>query len=212
MADTNNNRIARITASTTLMQQGFIGSTGSGYVDAIGVSALFASPTSVHFHNASQYLYITDSVNHRIRRLAPSRYTTEAVSTVAGNGIAALVNGAALSASFFSPGAVIVSVAGIVYVADTSNQAIRMMSLSVGVVSTLAGSGVGGFANGVGTSSQFTFPRGLALSRDESTLYVSDSGNHRIRMISLSGGVVSSLAGSGSASFADGVGPLASFF
>ena len=77
------------------------------------------------------------------------------------------------------------------------------------IVSTLAGSGTAGFADGLRTTAQFAGPHGLVIAID-GTVYVADRDNHRIRMISPSG-IVSTLAGSGVAGFADGFGSSAQF-
>ena len=66
------------------------------------------------------------------------------------------------------------------------------------------------FANGVGTSASFYYPVGVAVDAN-GTAYVADTYNHRIRKIT-SAGVVTTLAGSGSGAFADGVGTSASFY
>jgi len=77
------------------------------------------------------------------------------------------------------------------------------------VVSTLAGSGTSGYANGFRTSAQFKGPHGLAIGSDN-TIYVADHEDHRIRVISPSG-VVSTLAGTGVAGYSDGPGATAKF-
>ncbi len=78
-------------------------------------------------------------------------------------------------------------------------------------VSTLAGNGVGGYANGVGGSASFNIPCGIALGPTGATAYVSDMSNNRVRAIALASRAVSTLAGSGSALFANGLGAAASF-
>jgi sugar lactone lactonase YvrE len=78
----------------------------------------------------------------------------------------------------------------------------------VGRVTTIAGSGFAGSADGIGTNAQFSNANDVAID-SEGNVYVADSGNHRIRMISPSG-LVSTLAGSGRG-YADGVGTAAKF-
>ncbi|MCP5533968.1 MAG: hypothetical protein H7A48_12420 [Akkermansiaceae bacterium] len=94
------------------------------------------------------------------------------------------------------------------YVADRGNHRILHISES-GVVSTFAGSGVAGFADGNGTAAQFENPAGLAID-GSGNLYVADEFNHRIRKIT-PGGAVSTLAGSGVAGFGDGAANAALF-
>nr|WP_315199022.1 NHL repeat-containing protein [uncultured Aquabacterium sp.] len=107
------------------------------------------------------------------------------------------------------PNGVALDADGNVYVADTNNNLIRKIT-AAGVVTTLAGSGTGGFADGTGTAAAFDGPRGIAVDAS-GVVYVADSGNHRIRKISAAG-EVTTLAGSGSPGFAnDTTGTLASF-
>lgn len=112
------------------------------------------------------------------------------VSTVAGTGRAGFADGAALSARFASPEGIAIRADGAVVVADTGNHAIRLVA--AGSVTTIAGNGTAGSADGPTATASFQRPRGLAL--DESgTLFISDSGNGLIR--SLSGQSVGTVAG-----------------
>lgn len=97
---------------------------------------------------------------------------------------------------------------GNVYVADTVNHRIQKVT-AAGVVTTLAGSGSRGAADGAGAASSFSGPRGVAVD-GSGNVYVADTDNNRIRRIA-AGGVVTTLAGSGTPGAADGDGVAASF-
>ena len=84
--------------------------------------------------------------------------------------------------------------------------------IATAVVTTLAGSGTATFADGTGGAASFNYPRCIAVSPDGTLLFVGDANNHRIRQIVIATGVVTTLAGSGSATFADGDGTAASFY
>lgn len=96
---------------------------------------------------------------------------------------------------------------GELYIADQANHRIRFLD-AAGEVSTLAGKGAMGFADGPALSAAFSSPSGIALD-GSGKLLVADQGNHRIRVIA--GGVVSTLAGSTSSGFLDGPTTIALF-
>jgi sugar lactone lactonase YvrE len=161
----------------------------SGYVDsASGPSARFNQPHGVALDLAGT-AYIGDTLNHVIRTMT----TATNVGTLAGTGVSGFANGAALAAQFNRPRGVAVSNNTAVLVADELNHRIRVVS--GGVVSTLAGTGVPGFANGAAGVAQFQNPYGVALDT-AGNVYVADRGNHRIRMIDAAGNV-STFAGTG---------------
>jgi hypothetical protein len=78
-------------------------------------------------------------------------------------------------------------------------------------VTTIAGSGSGTFADGTGSAASFYHPTGVAFSADGSTIAVADTYYHRVRLINVATGAVTTIAGSGSGAFADGTGSAASF-
>ena len=134
-------------------------------------------------------------------------YTT---STIAGSGTSALfADGVGTLAAFQKPQYMALDPVSNLYVADTSNNRIRLVARS-GIVSTFAGGAVAGALEGVGTNSQFNSPYGLALSNDGTWLAVFDSNNNKVRKIvlatALSSTYVGCLVGQCSGSDADGVG------
>jgi len=131
------------------------------------------------------------------------------VTTLAGNGTRGFADGPGNTAQFNNPYGVAFAPNGNIYVADTYNQRIRVTNPTTGQVTTLAGTGTEGFADGPGTNAQFNNPYGVAVAPN-GTVYVADQGNQRIRAINPTTGQVTTLAGS-SAGFADGPGNTAQF-
>lgn len=126
----------------------------------------------------------------------------------AGDGVMGLREGVAPDARFADPYGIARAADGTLYIADAGdNNRIRRLG-SDGTVITFAG-GAEGFADGTGTAAAFHTPSGLALDR-EGNLYVADTGNHAIRRITPQG-VVSTLAGTGSAGYRDGAAAQAQF-
>jgi sugar lactone lactonase YvrE len=178
------------------------GTQGSG--NGTGKAAGFNYPNSVAT-DAAGNVYVADRNNNLIRKIDASGVTT----TLAGSGSPGSANGTGTAASFNNPTSVATDAAGNVYVADNNNQLIRKIDPS-GVVTTLAGSGSIGSANGTGTAASFNYPQGVATDAS-GNVYVADGDNHLIRKIDPNG-VVTTLAGSGSPGSNNGAGTSASFF
>jgi uncharacterized protein (TIGR03437 family) len=119
------------------------------------------------------------------------------VITVAGNGSGGFSgdSGAATAAQLLSPGAIFLDSSGKLYIADTSNQRVRVVA--GGTISTIAGTGTEGFAGDgkAATSAQLSGPGGIAAD-SSGNVYIADTGNHVVRKIT-SGGTISTFAGSG---------------
>ena len=130
------------------------------------------------------------------------------MSVVAGTGAVGSKDGSANTATFSDPSGVAVDGSGNLYVADTRNNKIRKISAQ-GVVSTLAGSGQQGSADGAGASASFSDPGGIAVD-NSGNVYVADSMNNKIRKITPLG-VVSTLAGTGEQGSTDGASGSAEF-
>ncbi len=135
-------------------------------------------------------------------------HTQSVVTTYAGNGTFGFVNGDTAMARFKSPFGICMNKNGDLFIADGGNNCIRKIT-ATGSVSTLAGTGLAGFADGPALSSQFNNPTGVCVD-DSGNVYVSDFQNHMIRKISFTG-TVTTIAGSGVAGYADGIGAAAQF-
>ena len=185
----------------------FAGNSGSGSADGPGNLARFHLPNDLAV-DAATNLYVVDSLNATIRKITPAGV----VSTLAGlAGSPGFADGTGTNARFFAPSGIALDAATNIYVADSGNQVIRMVTPG-GVVSTLAGNpGVGGSTDGTNTGAQFFYPSGVAVG-PSNVIYVADSQNNTIRRI-FPGGIVTTWAGiTGQNGYADGVGTSASFF
>ena len=154
--------------------------------------------------SASGDVYISDTVNHRIRKVSGG-----VLDTVAGTGSAGLGgdNLPAAEAQLKDPLGVAVDADGNVYIADTGNHRIR--KVSGGLISTVAGNARPGFSGDQnnGTEASLSFPSGVAVDA-AGNVYIADTGNHRIRKVS--GGLISTVAGDGTAGFSGDHGPATS--
>ncbi len=168
-----------------------------------GAGATFAGPNGLCV-TSNDYLYVADLENNLIREVDQFG----GVLTFAGSGTDSLANGTGTVAAFAFPAGVAMDKSGNVYVADFGNAVIRKIT-SNAVVTTYAGTGVAGSANGAATAATFNGPDGVAVDA-LGNVYVSDMVDNLIRKIDASGNVTT-LAGSGKATFANGTGTAASF-
>jgi len=173
---------------------GFSGDNG------LATGAQLNSPYGVAV-DAAGNLFIADYGNSRIREV-----TGGVITTVAGNGTLGFGgdNGLAIAAQLSGPRAVLVDAAGNLYIADSGNYRVRIVT--AGVIGTVAGNGVPGFGGDAGpaTSAQLNLPCGLALDA-AGNLLIADYYNNRIRQVS--NGVISTMAGKGTPGFSGDNGP-----
>ena len=153
-----------------------------GFGDGVEDKALFNTPSGVAL-TPNGFLIIADTGNNRIRELTPAGQ----VGTVAGDGTAGYVDGPANKAQFNGPIGVAVDARGNIYVADSYNDRIRLITPD-GQVSTLAGKGTPGYADGDRNTALFDTPCGVVVANDGS-LIVADTGNDRLRRIDTQGNV-----------------------
>ncbi|WP_271009164.1 NHL repeat-containing protein [Paucibacter sp. B51] len=175
----------------------------AGLRDGPRAQARFADPYGIAVDGAG-VIYISDGGDsNRIRRLRPDGQ----VDSLSG-GVEGFRDGPLAEAAFHTPSGLAVDAQGNLFVADTGNHAIRKISPQ-GQVSTVAGNGQPGFRDGPAEQARFNGPLGVAVGRDGS-VYVADSYNDRIRVISPAG-QVRTLAGSAWPGDQDGPGAKARF-
>jgi sugar lactone lactonase YvrE len=179
----------------------------TGSADGTGTAASFSGPSAVAV-DASGNVYVADTNNCTIRKVAAGGVVT----TLAGAaGLCGNIDGTGAGARFYGPNGVATDTAGNVYVADTFNNTVRVIT-PAGVVTTLAGSaGAAGSTDGTGAAARFWAPVGIAVN-SAGTVYVTDFNNSTVRAIT-PGGVVTTLAGTaGTPGSTDGTGAAARFW
>lgn len=205
VADLFNNSIRKIVISSgeVTTVAGSSDPTISGTADGIGSAARFNHPYGITTDGTS--LYVSDYSNHMIRSID---IATGTVTTLAGSATPGSSNGVAAAASFYYPSGITTDGTNI-YVADSGNSTIRKIVIATGTVTTLAGSGASGAADGTGTAASFNLPEGLTT--DGTSLFITDSANNNIRKVDIATGAVTTLAGSTTPGSADGTGTAARF-
>jgi uncharacterized protein (TIGR03437 family) len=182
--DLGNNRIRRISNGiiTTIAGNGTTGFSGDGGPATSAQLNLSYGVAGITV-DAEGNVYIPDVGNNRIRKVSKG-----VITTVAGTGASGFSgdNGPAPSARLSLPKAVAVDASGNLYIADAGNGRIR--KVSNGVITTIAGGGVGGLGdNGFALNAQLSDPAAIAVDRS-GFLYIADRANARIRLLTPSGG------------------------
>ena len=207
VTDTGNHTIRKIVISTGAVTT-LAGTAGlSGSTDGTGAAARFYYPDGIITDGTN--LYVADTENNTIRKIVIS---TGAVTTLAGTaGLSGSTDGTGAAARFNQPHG-ITTYGDNLYVADTGNYTIRKIVISTGEVTTIAGTaGSSGSADDTGAAARFYWPMGITI--DGANLYVADTGNHTLRKIVISTGMVTTLAGIvGIPGSADGTGSAAYFY
>ncbi|MEP6610313.1 MAG: hypothetical protein ABJA76_00460 [Mucilaginibacter sp.] len=188
VADAGNNLIRKVSGGNV--------STIAGNKFGATPDNTFSNPTGVAI-DAGGNIYTANFLANNILKIN----SAGAVSVFAGSGNIGPANGVGTAASFYFPNSIAVDAAGNLFVSDGVNDLIRKITPD-GTVSTLAGSGVAGAADGTGTAASFNGPAGLAVDA-AGNVYVADANNNRIRKITPAG-VVTTVAGSGHAGSRNG--------
>jgi len=177
---------------------------GSGSADGAFANARLTGPVGITTDGAGT-IYLTEPQSNRIRRATGG---TVGKFPVSQTGAPGFVDG--LNALFYQPSAIAASSAGIAYVADTYNHAIRQID-AAGNTTTLAGSPERGYADGSGAAAKFLFPQGIVRDAN-GTLFVLDTGNAVIRRVTPAGFVTTFAGNPNVRATIDGQGTGASFF
>lgn len=207
IADSDNNRIRKVTASTgTITTVAGNGTPGYSGDNSPAASAQLYIPTGVAVDSGGN-IYIADSGNNRVRMVTVS---TGMITTVAGNGSfgSSGDNGPAASAELDLPCAVAVDPSGNIFLADQLNNRIRKVTLSTGLINTVAGNGTSGYNgdNGPATAAQLWQPAGVTVDA-AGNIYIADQFNQRIRKVAAPTGTISTIAGNGTLGFSGDNGP-----
>jgi hypothetical protein len=205
LADEDNHTIRSITpAGAVITLAGMAGTFGTN--NGTGNEARFRSPNGAAVDEGGN-VYVADSGNHTIRKITPAGVVT----TLAGSaGKAGTNDGTGAAARFNNPTRVAVDGVGNVYVSDSINHAIRIVT-PAGAVTTLAGlAGTSGTNDGTGRTARFNLPIGVAVDGG-GNVFVADTYNHTIRKITPAGAVTTVAGLGGYSGSADGNSNIARF-
>jgi trimeric autotransporter adhesin len=181
---------------TTVAGTGKSGPSGYSGDGGLATSARFNFPSSIAIASSGN-IFIADAQNHRIRMVMKS---TGIISTVTGNGRLGYSRdgGPATSAVFYYPHGVAVDASRNIFIGDTGNDRIRVVTTSTGIITTVAGTGAEGYSGdgGLATSAKLFRPSSIAIDAS-GNIFIAEYFNYRIRMVTKSTGIITTVAGNG---------------
>ncbi len=195
IGDLNNRRVRRVDAASGIITS-IAGNGTEDFSDGVPANSTGLGTTAGIAVDQNSNVYVSDSSFRRIRRIDAR---TGIITTIAGDGGADFNgdNRPATSASI-SPQGIAVDNAGNLLIADTGNHRVRRVNLATGIITTVAGSGEPGFSGDGGSATAAKLNLPIAVSVDkEGNVYISDTGNLRVRRIDARTGVITTVAGNG---------------
>ncbi len=201
VADSQNNEIRAVNLGSGVINpvagNGSIGYEGDG---GAATAAALDNPEGVAVDSSGNIL-IADSYNAVIREVSA---TTGNITTVVGNGFASFYGdgGPATSAALHDATSVAVDSHGDLFIADTLNDRVREVNATTGVITTVAGTGVSGSSGdgGPATAADLNFPTAVAID-SSGNIFIADFNNNEIREVNIATGVITTVAGDGTAGF-----------
>ena len=204
IADSKNHRIRKVTVSTGIITTVAGNGTG-GYTVGNNIAATSSALDSPHdvAVDASGNIFIADTQNGRIRKVAAS---TGVMTTIAGTGVISYFpppTSVATEYNIYAPTGVTLDTSGNVYIAGSSDPCIFKVTASTGTIAIVAGTGPIGEGrqdyngdNQLATKALLNFPGWVALDAS-GNIFISDTGNRRIRKVTVSTGMITTVAGTG---------------
>jgi sugar lactone lactonase YvrE len=151
-------------------------------------------------YNSTGNLYFAETANHVVRRID----TAGVLTIIAGTGTQGFSgdSGLASAALLDSPTGLAISATGTLFLADTHNQRIRRIDAATGIITTIAGTGIAGYAGdgALATAATLNLPGPIALDA-AGNIFFADTGNHRIRRIDAATAIITTVAGNGTQGF-----------
>ncbi|HLK47056.1 MAG TPA: IPT/TIG domain-containing protein [Bryobacteraceae bacterium] len=200
IGDQLNYRVRKISGGniTTIVGTGTAGDTGAGTSGGAATAAQIRTPCGLAV-DGSGNLFLSDTGNHEIKKVASGGGT---ITTIAGNGTGGFAgnNHPGSQAQFDNPTGLVLDGAGNLYIADSSNHVVRLITPgTTGTVQAFAGNNTAGYLGdgGPAGAAELDNPTGLAIDA-AGNIYVADANSGVIRKVTPGGGSISTVAGTGS--------------
>ena len=203
-ADTDNNAVRKVSPAGVISTIAGNGSAGYGGDGAAGTASQLNAPVGVAVDSAGN-VYIADGSNNRVRKVTASGV----ISTFAGNGAAGSTGdgGPASGAELNSPFGLTLDSSGNLYITEFVGDRVRKVSAAGGLISTVAGDGIGGYAGdgGPAINAELDSPKAVVVD-PSGNLYIADSVNNVVRQVNASG-AIATVVGTGGSAFSGDYGP-----